>query len=238
MTSVPGPTASLTVQGLLDDLQATRNAEWDRERLDANAEARREVDEHADRDRWVRPGDAVPAFVLDEAEGGTVALDDLLATGPVVLLFFRFEGCPACNAALHGYQRTLTAPLRRLGAHLVAVSPQAVDRLESIKRRQGLDFPVVSDPHTALIDAFGIGFAPDEAERERSRQAGNDLGATLGTGRWTLPYPTAVVVDRNRTVQFADVHPDWMVRTESDTIVAAVEAVLDASRREPDRSKP
>ncbi|MEX5707756.1 alkyl hydroperoxide reductase [Parafrankia soli] len=219
-------TVPVTVQGFLDELQATRDAEWAPEQLRAHADLRRSLEENADRERFVRPGDVVPPFALAEVGGGSVVLDDLLADGPVVLVFFRFEGCPACNTALRGYQLTLAPALRELGAHLVIVSPQIAERLAAIKERHGFEFLVASDPDRVLIDSFGIGFAPAEAARDESRGRGVDLGAILGTGDWVLPYPTVVVIDRDRTVRFADVHPDWMVRTESAAVLAAVRPLV------------
>ncbi|WP_018502859.1 peroxiredoxin-like family protein [Parafrankia discariae] len=219
-------TAPVTVQGFLDELQATRDAEWAPEQLRAHADLRRSLEENADRGRFVRPGDVVAPFTLAEVGGGTVVLDALLADGPVVLVFFRFEGCPACNAALRGYRLTLAPALRELGAHLVIVSPQIAEKLAAVKERHGFEFLVASDPDRILIDSFGIGFAPAEAARDESRGRGVDLGAILGTGDWVLPYPTVVVIDRDRTVRFADVHPDWMVRTEAAAVLAAVRPLV------------
>jgi peroxiredoxin len=219
----------LTVQDFLDQLQAERNAEWREDRLKAHADLRQSLEDNADRDGFVKVGDRVDGFVLSEADGGNVVLTELLARGPVVLIFFRFESCPACNAALHGYQDTLAGPLRQLGATLVAISPQVAGLLGDIKRRHDLEFLVASDPEASLIGAFGIGFAPDEAEQERSRQDGNDLGARLGTGGWTLPYPTTVVIGQDGVVRLVDVHPNWMVRTQAATIIDVVRN-LDAAQ--------
>jgi peroxiredoxin len=216
-----------TVQDYLDDLQTERNSTWDNDRLVAHAGLRQSLEDNADRSRFLKAGDQVTPFVLDEADGGQVVLSELLAEGPVVLLFFRFEGCPACNAALRGYQETLSGPLRQLGARLVAISPQVVDRLGAIKHRHGLEFLVASDPGAQLIDAFGIGFAPDEKARERSRTEGHDLAETLGTGSWTLPYPTSVVIGTDGVATFVDVHPNWMVRTSASTILDQVRKLTD-----------
>jgi peroxiredoxin len=127
---------------------------------------------------------------------------------------------------LQGYQRTLAKPLRDLGAHLVAISAQVADRLGAIKHRHGLEFLVASDPEASLLEAFGIGFEPDEAGKDQARRDGHDISEVLGNGRWTLPYPTAVVIGQDRVVHFADVHPNWMVRTDAATIIAAVEDLL------------
>ena len=37
--------------------------------------------------------------------------------------------------------------------------------------------------------------------------------------------PAVVVIDANRVVRFADVHPDWLVRTEADVVIDAVRAL-------------
>jgi len=224
LSAAPAAT-TISVQGQLDALQAERNATWTPEQLEAHAALRRSLVEEAGKRRLVQVGDLVAPFSLPEVDGGRVVLADLLETGPVVLVFFRFEACPACNAAWRGYRETLAPALRDLGAHLVAVSPQVASKLGAIKHRLELDFLVASDPESTLIHRFGIGFAPPESEREQLRQEGKDLGDILGAGHWELPYPTAVVIGRDRVVRFADVHPDWMVRTESATIIDAVRAI-------------
>ena len=68
-----------------------------------------------------------------------------VAAGPVVLIFFRFEGCPACNAALQGYQETLSASTG-LRAQVVAISPQVAERLGAVERDRPLHFLVAADP--------------------------------------------------------------------------------------------
>jgi peroxiredoxin len=223
--SPASPAASGSVQVRLDALQAERDATWTPAQLEKHAAVRRSLEVEARRRRMVRPGDVVAPFTLQEVDGGQVTLTDLLATGPVVLIFFRYEGCPACNAAWRGYRISLAPALRQLGAHLVAISTQRSDKLVAIKRRLGFDFPVVSDPNATVTKRLGIAFAPSEAERDQMRLDGQDLGAMLGTESWHLAYPTAVVVGQDGVVRFADIHPDWMVRTESATIVDAVAAL-------------
>ena len=51
--------------------------------------------------------------------------------------------------------------------------------------------------------------------------AGGFIGDTTGTGTWELPQPTVVIIDRDGVVAFADVSPDWLVRTEAEPILVA-----------------
>jgi peroxiredoxin len=65
-------------------------------------------------------------------------------------------------------------------------------------------------------------YTADEASRAAQRARGGSIGETTGTGTWELPQPTVVVIDRNQVVRFADVSPDWLVRTEVEPVIAAV----------------
>jgi len=179
-----------------------------------DAAFRRQLEQDAVWSRMVAPGARLPAMPLLEVDLGPIHLDRLRLTGPVVLVFFRFESSPHCDAALAEYQAELLPALTLLGAHLVAVSPQRPDRLAEIKRRHDLGFFVASDPRHVLIDAFGIGFSSPGVDR------------VLGTGRSVLPYPTVVVADRAGVVRYADVHPDWSVRTAPRPIITAVRQLV------------
>jgi peroxiredoxin len=215
-----------TVTGLLAELHAYRLQTMAPTALAANIDQRRLLEETADRDAFVQPGDVVEPFTLPEVLGGAVELDRLLTAGPVVLLFFRFAGCPACNISLRHYQQELYPALAELGATLVAVSPQVPGKLAAIKNRYGFLFPVASDTGSELGRRFGITFAPTPEAQARALAKGSDLGAELGTGTWELPMPAVVVIDADRVVRFADVHPDWLVRTEAGPVIDAVRALV------------
>jgi len=217
-------TAAPSVRQLLADLHAYRLRTMAKADLEVNIEQRRLLESTANRAGFVQAGDVVEPFSLPEVHGGTVELESLLADGPVVLLFFRYEGCPACNIALRHYQMELYPRLAALGATLVAVSPQVPRKLVAIKNRFG--FPVVSDTDNGLARRFGITFTASAASRAHALASGSDLGEALGTGKWELPMPTVVVIDQSRVVRFADVHPDWLVRTEADAVIDAVRPLV------------
>jgi peroxiredoxin len=222
MTDRPAP----SVCQLLADLHAYRLRTMAPADLQLNIDQRQLLEDTADRAAFVKAGDTVEPFSLPEVLGGTIELDRLLAAGPVVLLFFRYEGCPACNSALRHYQLELYPALAELGVALVAVSPQVPGRLAAIKNRYGFGFPVVSDTGNGLARRFGITFTSSAASQAHARASGTDLGEVLGSGQWELPMPTIVVIGQDRVVRFADVHPDWLVRTEAETVLAAVRPLV------------
>jgi len=211
-----------TVCGLLADLHAERVRTWAPEALAYNINQRRHLVENADRAGFVKPGDTIAPFTLPAAGGGSVALDDVLREGPAVLLFFRFAGCPACNLALPYYQRNLYPGLRALGATLIAISPQIPERLVDIADRHKLEFTIASDTDNQLGRRLGIVFSADAPSRQAMLNKGVSLGDITGTGTWDLPMPAAIVIGRDRTVHFADISPDWLVRAEAGPILDAV----------------
>jgi peroxiredoxin len=217
-------TQSLT--GLLAELHAERVATWAPEALKVNVDQRRTLVETADPSAWIKVGGRVPTFNLPEVDGGEVSRQTLTDRGPAVLIFFRFANCPACNIALPFYERNLWPKLKTSGASLTAVSPQVPDRLVAIKRRHGLTFNVASDPGNALGRRFGVLYEFDDASKASANARGAFIGDVTGTGTWELPMPTVVVFDRTGKVSFADVSPDWLVRTEAEPILGAVAALL------------
>lgn len=214
-----------TLNQTLAEFQAKRAETMPADKLKINVDQRRLLVDTADRSRFVKPGDKVETVSLTEVDEGPLSLSNLLESGPVVLIFFRFAGCPACNIALPYYNQHLAPELRKLGATLVGVSPQVPEKLRDIKDRHKLDFLIASDKDNALGQRFGILYSFDEASRRLSTESGSPIGDVTGTGTWELPMPATIVIDRTGTVRFADVSPDWLVRTEPADIIAAVAAL-------------
>jgi peroxiredoxin len=217
-----------SLTGRLAALHAERLRTWDPAVLQVNIDQRRTLVDHADRAGFVKAGDRLEPFTVTEVDEGPLDIDDLLKAGPVVLVFFRFAACPACNIALPYYNERLAPALHRLGATLLAVSPQDPARLKDIKDRQGLTFRVASDGN-ALGRRLGILYAFDDASKAAAVARGAFIGDVTGTGTWELPMPTVVVLDQDRTVRFADVSPDWMARTEAEPVIEAVRALAKVS---------
>jgi peroxiredoxin len=218
---------SESLHQLLANLHAERVASWAPEALKVNIDQRQTLVDAARHARFVQRGDPVPDFQLREVDGGTLTQQTLTAQGPAVLIFFRFAGCPACNLALPYYQRQLFPRLQALGVPLVAVSPQVPERLIEIKQRHTLGFQVATDTDNVLARQLGILYSFDEASRKAAlSKGGGGIGEVTGTGTWELPQPAVVIINAQGEVIFADVSPDWLVRTEADEIVQAVSEAL------------
>ncbi|MEU6820882.1 peroxiredoxin-like family protein [Streptomyces atriruber] len=175
-------------------------------------------------DRALAVGAQAPRFALPSATGETVALDGLLAEGPVVLTFYRGAWCPFCNLALRSLQQHHAAISER-GAHIVAVSPQIPDESLSLAEKHDLDFTVLSDVGSDTAKAYGLAFdLPDDLAAAYD-QLGFDLHRVNGGHRRTLPLPATYVIDRTGTVRWAFVDTDYINRAEPADIIAALDAL-------------
>jgi peroxiredoxin len=170
----------------------------------------------------VAVGDTLEPFTLSDATGTPVSLDQLVESGPAVVVFYRGGWCPYCNLALRTYQQELLPELNRSGVRLVAISPQTPDQSLSTAEKAELDFTVLSDPGSRLARQIGIVFQPAAEVLGAQRKLGLDLAHVNAEGSTELPMPTVVIVDGDRTVRFADVQPDYTARTEVADILAAL----------------
>ena len=206
-----------------DRLQAERERTWTAEALKVNGDQRRHLVDTLGDVRRVSLGDSVELFELVDVDTGSITLDGLMKEGPVVLAFFRFAGCPACNIALPHYDRTLAPALATRGIRFVAVSPQRPDLLSEIRTRHRMSFSVASDPSNVLARRWGLTYEFNEASKRDAIANGRPIGKVTGTGTWELPMPTILLIDQNRLVRFVDINPDWLRRTESETVLNAVD---------------
>lgn len=176
--------------------------------------------------RAVAVGDTVPDAVLTTASGERTLLSAVQGDAPAVLVFYRGTWCPYCNIALRTYQRELLPALEDAGVRLIAISPQTVESTGQIVEAAELGFPVLSDPGNALVRQLGIRTEPSSPARSAHTDLGFDVGDYNADGTVDIPFPTVLLVDRDRLVRFADVHVDYTTRTEVPIVLAAVDEVI------------
>lgn len=214
--------AAPSLRARFREVEDERRRTWPPQALAININQRTTLVAEHGRTPHVHIGDVLPATTLTATDGTQVSLDDLVADGPAVLVFFRFAGCPACNIALPHYRDTLWPALRAAHISLVAISPQPAALLGDIATRHDLPFPVVTDPALSLSRALGITYVYDDASRETAQAKGGTSQALNGTDGWELPKPAIIVIGPGRVVRFVDISPDWMDRTETPVILKAL----------------
>lgn len=100
-------------------------------------------------------GDLAPDFTLPTADGGTLTLSELLAEGRAcVVYFYPAAETPGCTTQACDFRDSLAA-LQGAGYAVVGVSPDTVTKLAHFTAKEGLTFPLVSDPEHAVLEAWG-----------------------------------------------------------------------------------
>ncbi|MGJ4961871.1 peroxiredoxin-like family protein [Bradyrhizobium sp. HKCCYLRH3061] len=171
--------------------------------------------------RALKAGDRAPVFSLKDPDGQLVSSSDLLAKGPLVVSFYRGVWCPYCNMELQALQAALPE-FEKLGASLVAISPQTAANSRKSVRQNELGFPILSDTHNDVAAAFGLRFALPDYLVDLYKSLKNDLPAFNGDPSWTLPTPARYVIAPDGLILYAEVNPDYTRRPEPEDMLPAL----------------
>lgn len=172
-------------------------------------------------DRTIKAGDRAPDFELPDAAGQIVRLRGLLASGPVVLTFYRGGWCPYCNLQLRAYQ-TVLPEIENHGGTLVAVSPQLPDETLSTAEKNALTFPVLSDAGNAVARRFGLVFTLADELKAAMLSNSKALPPINGDDSWELPVPATYVIAKDGRVTLASIEVDYRKRLEPRAILNAL----------------
>lgn len=167
-----------------------------------------------------KPGEPMPDFALPNAAGLYTRLSDLAAGGPLVLSFQRGGWCPYCRSELAAWTRALPA-LVAAGGRFVSVTGEVGGRAEALRQMVG-EVDVLCDVDYGVALSLGLAFRVDERLQQRYLDYGIDLPKLYGSPAWIMPVPATFVVDRDLTVRYAFIEPDFRLRAEPDDVIAAL----------------
>jgi thioredoxin-dependent peroxiredoxin len=99
------------------------------------------------------PGDAAPDFTLPDADGNEVSLSSLRGQR-VIVYFYPAAMTPGCTKQACDFRDSLSS-LAAAGFAVLGISPDAPAKLAKFRDRDGLTFPLLSDPQHAVLTAYG-----------------------------------------------------------------------------------
>ena len=162
-----------------------------------------------------------PNFTLKNALGHSVSLYDELKNGPVVLTWYRGGWCPYCNITLHYLQEKLPE-IQKVGATLIALTPELPDNSLSTSEKNELEFTVLSDVGNVVGKEYGVVYTLTD-EVATMYEAGFGLSEVNGNDSNELPLAVTYVIDTNAVVQYAFLDADYTERAEVSEILTALE---------------
>src|SRR5215467_9372387 len=98
-------------------------------------------------------GDAAPDFTLPDADGTEVSLSSLRGRR-VIVYFYPAAMTPGCTKEACDFRDSL-ASLAASGIAVLGISPDAPPKLAKFRDRDGLNFPLLSDPDHKVHEAYG-----------------------------------------------------------------------------------
>jgi peroxiredoxin Q/BCP len=104
-------------------------------------------------DDRLAPGDPAPDFTLPDADGNQVSLSALRGK-EVIIYFYPAAMTPGCTKQACDFRDSL-ADLNGAGITVLGISPDQPAKLAKFRDKEGLTFPLLSDPDHAVLEAYG-----------------------------------------------------------------------------------
>ncbi|VTT99551.1 alkyl hydroperoxide reductase thiol specific antioxidant mal allergen : Uncharacterized protein OS=Hyphomonas sp. L-53-1-40 GN=L53_08670 PE=4 SV=1: AhpC-TSA [Gemmataceae bacterium] len=151
----------------------------------------------------LKVGTKAPAFTLKDQNGKERALSEFTKKGKVAVVFYRSAGwCPFCQKQLVQLQKDVKK-LEDAGVTVIGISYDPVDVLAKFAENQKIMFPLLSDPESKTIKAFGVLNADAK-------------GKTEG-----IPHPGTMIIDRDGVIRAKLFFEGYKERSGADAIVKA-----------------
>jgi peroxiredoxin Q/BCP len=99
------------------------------------------------------PGDQAPDFTLPDADGRQVSLSALRGQR-VIIYFYPAAMTPGCTKEACDF-RDSRQVLADAGFAVLGISPDSPAKLAKFRKREGLTFPLLSDPDKTVHEAYG-----------------------------------------------------------------------------------
>jgi peroxiredoxin Q/BCP len=101
----------------------------------------------------LEPGDEAPDFTLPDADGHPVTLSSLRGQR-VIVYFYPAAMTPGCTKEACDFSESL-ADLNAVGVQVLGISPDAPAKLARFRDKEGITFPLLSDPDRTALTAYG-----------------------------------------------------------------------------------
>ncbi|WBQ03608.1 thioredoxin-dependent thiol peroxidase [Kribbella sp. CA-293567] len=98
-------------------------------------------------------GDAAPEFTLPDADGNDVSLESLRGRN-VIVYFYPAAMTAGCTKQACDFRDSLDS-LQAQGYAVLGISPDQPAKLAKFRERDGVTFPLLSDPDKEVLTAYG-----------------------------------------------------------------------------------
>ena len=125
-----------------------------------------------------------------------------------------------------GQLREIESKLTELGYQIVVLSPDRPEKIQEFTAKTPYDYTLLSDSDLVAARAMGIAFRVNDEGFEMLQSYDLDIEDASGKKHHLLPVPAVFIVDTEGVILFEYVNPDYRVRIDSKTLLAAAEASI------------
>src|SRR5262245_58845909 len=151
-------------------------------------------------------GQVVPDFRLQDGQGKVWTRDSIMGPKGAMLVFSRsVDWCPYCKTQAIELQSRV-GELKAQGLGLAVITYDSPAIMADFIRRRGITYPLLSDPGSQTIKAYGI------------------LNTTVAeeTSNYGIPFPGTFLIDRAGTVTSRFFEEAYQERNTVSTIMIAL----------------
>jgi len=178
-------------------------------------------------------GDVAPRFVVQTVDSELFDFDPARLDKPAMILVFRGGWCPYCNMYLSDMRHVIPR-IRNMGVDVLFLSGDRPELLhESLEMETKgeiakLDYTILSDADAQASIALGIAFKVANRTVSYVNRKGDGYRSSSMERHGILPVPAVFVIDRDGTIAFTYVNPDYKVRLPADELLAAARTIAAA----------
>lgn len=159
-------------------------------------------------DAGLAVGEKAPMTAKLKTAEGETSLAEVVADGPAVLIFTRSVAwCPFCQTQLKSING-IVEDMDKRGYRIFGISYDKPDEQDRFSMNQMLDYKMLSDEPSAVIDEFGL--------RDPQYTEGRAVG---------VPYASVYVIGKDGEILAKSVSKDYKKRPTNEQILAIVDSI-------------
>ena len=113
-----------------------------------------------------------------------------------------------------------------MGYQLLAISPDAPEKLAESQEEHDMSYRLLSDPNMDAAKAFGVGYQASESTVKKYQ--GNEIALTEGPAenQYLLPVPSVFITDSQETIRYVYFNADYKTRLSIENLLQEAKMAL------------
>ena len=116
--------------------------------------------------------------------------------------------------------------IQRLGANLVAITPEQERYGRAMHRRLNLGFDILTDHGLQVVNQFHLVYVLPDYLKTLYASFGSKLDEFNGEDAYRLPMPARYVIDQKGVIRSADVNADYTIRPDPGETINVLKKII------------